>query len=239
MSFPLVGTGRGFPGHRGVVGALVTAGSLLWSQPSLADAIAMPKPPDQCPPGHAPMNANDLAYCEPPPDRACPVGSFWTSMSAEHTFCAVGPSCDARACEPGWTCRESSVCVIELGGYHRHDRVVTGACTSDADCQTDAGAGVPGMPIDSPKCEKARRCDPDDKMKSPALLGPARKAARSDPKPAEPASKGCGACAAGSPVGDGAHRWAWLLTFVVLVGARGARTHRGRGRCRYAAAGPR
>lgn len=130
---------------------------LLVAEPVLADAV--PPPPARCPPGYrravdhggpyceppqpwcrkgqVPRVKRTQAYCERPPTKPCPAGSYWYSSGPEldNGLCYPGIECHLADDEPGRVCVEAALCIRELPGVRgSRYQIVVGACPSNTDC---------------------------------------------------------------------------------------------------------
>jgi hypothetical protein len=109
----------------------------FWCDLSAGDVVW--PPPEDCPPGHTPRTRHMLPYCEPPPPRPCPRGSFWMSFGPRpgESFCARR-ACDA--CPTAADCLDASLCIREreIPGGRSGSLVeeVTGVCRRSGDCPT-------------------------------------------------------------------------------------------------------
>jgi MYXO-CTERM domain-containing protein len=117
-----------------------------------------PPPPQNCPPGYEPAVRRTTAFCDPPPERPCPAGSTWAGGSCHIAF----PSCEDRDCDSG-RCVPVSFCLVEPC-FRCSYSVVTGTCTSQADCTDNPPS----------ECRRAFVCEPPFENKRKPVDYPAR-----------------------------------------------------------------
>ncbi|MBI5536725.1 MAG: hypothetical protein HY898_28655 [Deltaproteobacteria bacterium] len=108
----------------------------------LAHADVVDTPPFLCLPGYKGQTSHHGTWCEPPePIDGCPLGSRWTSRSADDAWCN-GLVQDWYCKTPKLECRKVSLCVEEIRRRSRGhgmppeyvEERVHGYCLPDCSC---------------------------------------------------------------------------------------------------------